>query len=989
MSVRQSPLAAILSSLLLLSLLLSLASSSTSFAAGPQNGSQQQQQQQVAPASNNNNQLQQPSSSGQPAVVVASGAAKARYKTMYACEDRQLTMDCDFGSKINLIRANYGRFSITQCNEQGQLDLSTDCMSPITFRIMRERCQDRQKCSVNATSSIFGDKCPRTRKYLEVHFQCQHDPRVMLAETLDRVDLRNSSQVSLASQQQVQHQHQHQLQHQTYFQAPIAALGSGSILPPNNPTNLYQPQQLPPALQTPPSSGRQQTAAAAAASQPELAEHIQFRSQPQVQQPQQQQQQPMTVMNSEILSFNALADPRPFYGQNANTNTNTNLNLEPTRQVGQAGEPIVVTLRHTHTENMSNPRCVLWDQAANQWTERGSQIIESNLTHTVCAFDQATSYLLVMDYLVPHQTVSVFGFGSKTGRALHLAAAAAGTTSQQTTNPNQTNRNQISQQNQLPIQQIQPQPQLQLATQPPVPQISSPYPGILDLQPVVLDPQQQLAMNKANQQQQQPPQQQQQSGSALTSIVRFFSLFGYLLAFVFITVAFMTIAFVASSMRSSAGAALKSLGNFAAFPMPKYKGRRQDGSSHNKDLLVINNQNGHQFLYAPATTTKISSSASTHILAGAVPGQYQGSLHQIQQQQQHQMYSANGTLSNLSGAGGQSNNYYYGLMGLSPFFQQQQQQQQSQLQHHLSQHHLNSQHQVGNQQVASSTPTSYHHQANKSTVSSESSNSTPSSSGVESGSASMQQQQHMQLHQQPASCLVMNSDYNLMSHLGNYGQHQSLLSGQPTLTLNAHYSPSGVAAGLSPQQQQQQQRRLANSSLREHIYECVEDDKPYTARLLLPTNMEAGEQQQLTFGASTLAQQQQQVNSSRAMTFSSRMLHSAIQQQQQAAASSQQASKRLPSHPAIVRDNQTKTNIICSKLAQVSPQRATEINKFQHDVMAIYNGSNDTTTTATTAAAAANTTNQKPPSGSVGGYLRQELAQAQGVDFGSKLSTDC
>lgn len=341
---------------------------------------QQQSQQQIS------SYLQQQLSNvgGSSSVIMAPPTSqKPRYKTMYACEDRQLTMDCDYGYKINLIRANFGRFSIATCNEQGLLDLSTDCKSPITFRIMTERCQDKQKCSVNATSALFGDKCPKTRKYLEVHFQCVLDarpsptlPSSYSNEPPERVDLRNSTQYNNNTGSQV-------------YSSVGSTVGSGAsaVLPPNNPpfsSNL--PQQIRPAMMP-----------------DELMPQAPLFQQnpPRYPNPQQMAplpQQPMTVMNSEILSYNVIADSRSFYKQNtSSSDLNSRIN----------NDPIVVTLRHTHIENMSNPRCVLWDSAANQWTDKGSRIVETNFTHTTCAFDQATSYLLVMDYLAPYPTVSI------------------------------------------------------------------------------------------------------------------------------------------------------------------------------------------------------------------------------------------------------------------------------------------------------------------------------------------------------------------------------------------------------------------------------------------------------------------------------------------------------------------------------------------------------------------------------------------------------
>lgn len=470
---------------------------------------------------------------------------------------------------------------------------------------------------------------------------------------------------------------------------------------------------------------------------------------------------------------------------------------------------------------------------------------------------------------------------------------------------------------------------------------------------------------------------------------RFFSIFGCILAIVFAALALIPLAFAASSLRWSAGSALKSLGNFVAFSGPdsKYKTSRQVGGAlrNNKDLLVINNQSGHQFLYSPASSTKITTSASTHILAS------QSTLHHLQQQQQQQhqqqqqqqMYSAtNGTLSNLSAAGGQSNNYYYGLM---PFVQQQQQQQQQSQVHHLSQLHLNqAQQSLGGvngpkgsvtttgAQATSIAPSSYHHQANKSTISNESANSTPSSSGVESGNSATILHQANGSSQQ--ACLIPSSnnatsqaDFNLMAGIyGGTHLHQH----QPAVTVNTHYSSSLVPQIATRQEQQ----------MREHIYECVEDEQNYSARLLMPTGT----------NINLLHHHQDQFSpSQRAMTFSSRMMQQQQQQQQSqnfptlgkrmfgsSDARSMSSSSSSHHHTAIVRDQSpAKTNIICSKLAQVTPQRATELGRFQHDIMAIYNGDSSAITTATTATSATN------PNSSFSGL---NLASQSG-----KLSTDC
>nr|XP_031832439.1 latrophilin Cirl-like isoform X3 [Nomia melanderi] len=95
-----------------------------------------------------------------------------RYDTAYACEGKTLFIECDEGKLIHLIRANYGRFSITMCNEHGNTDWSVNCMSPKSFRVLNSECNDQQNCSILASTVQFGDPCPNTHKYLEAHYRC-------------------------------------------------------------------------------------------------------------------------------------------------------------------------------------------------------------------------------------------------------------------------------------------------------------------------------------------------------------------------------------------------------------------------------------------------------------------------------------------------------------------------------------------------------------------------------------------------------------------------------------------------------------------------------------------------------------------------------------------------------------------------------------------------------------------------------------------------
>ena len=62
-----------------------------------------------------------------------------RYKTAYRCEGETMSISCDSSETIQVIRANYGRFSIAICNKHGYTEWSVNCMSHTTTRILQRR----------------------------------------------------------------------------------------------------------------------------------------------------------------------------------------------------------------------------------------------------------------------------------------------------------------------------------------------------------------------------------------------------------------------------------------------------------------------------------------------------------------------------------------------------------------------------------------------------------------------------------------------------------------------------------------------------------------------------------------------------------------------------------------------------------------------------------------------------------------------------------
>ncbi len=66
-------------------------------------------------------------------------SASGDRQTKYGCENTTLQIACGEGTVINIVRANFGRFSIAICNEMGNTDWSVNCHQPRTLRVVNAR----------------------------------------------------------------------------------------------------------------------------------------------------------------------------------------------------------------------------------------------------------------------------------------------------------------------------------------------------------------------------------------------------------------------------------------------------------------------------------------------------------------------------------------------------------------------------------------------------------------------------------------------------------------------------------------------------------------------------------------------------------------------------------------------------------------------------------------------------------------------------------
>merc|ERR1711962_939743 len=88
-----------------------------------------------------------------------------------ACEHHRLDISCEAGKVLRIDWATYGRLDgRTNCGKQGIH--KRNCRASKSLEIVKNRCQSKRTCSINAWNSVFGDPCYGVKKYLEVYYQC-------------------------------------------------------------------------------------------------------------------------------------------------------------------------------------------------------------------------------------------------------------------------------------------------------------------------------------------------------------------------------------------------------------------------------------------------------------------------------------------------------------------------------------------------------------------------------------------------------------------------------------------------------------------------------------------------------------------------------------------------------------------------------------------------------------------------------------------------
>ena len=125
-------------------------------------------------------------------------------RTLFGCDGSIVSVTCPYGYNISIVRANYGRFSISVCNH-GAIEWDTYCGTEgITTQKLRDMCDRQSICNISVNSSLVTAPCEDMNPYLEVQYNCEEQPRLgeiqmksVWSSRGDRLDLGEAVQAAL------------------------------------------------------------------------------------------------------------------------------------------------------------------------------------------------------------------------------------------------------------------------------------------------------------------------------------------------------------------------------------------------------------------------------------------------------------------------------------------------------------------------------------------------------------------------------------------------------------------------------------------------------------------------------------------------------------------------------------------------------------------------------------------------------------------------
>lgn len=95
--------------------------------------------------------------------------AEPRPTSFTICEGNRNTINCH-ARRISVLYASYGRHNRNTCSHHHIY--TTNCHAGNSLSIVRNKCNNWNRCTLYASNSVFGDPCRGTHKYLRVTYKC-------------------------------------------------------------------------------------------------------------------------------------------------------------------------------------------------------------------------------------------------------------------------------------------------------------------------------------------------------------------------------------------------------------------------------------------------------------------------------------------------------------------------------------------------------------------------------------------------------------------------------------------------------------------------------------------------------------------------------------------------------------------------------------------------------------------------------------------------
>ncbi|XP_076597247.1 rhamnose-binding lectin-like [Chaetodon auriga] len=129
---------------------------------------------------------------------------------LVVCEHSSAHLFCDKGQVISVYGADYGRRDRTTCSYKRPASQIQNvyCSDPASK--VAKSCNGKNRCTIRASNSVFGDPCVGTYKYLEVAYTCEYP--LFLGSTSSQQDLKRASDIdSIVTKAQLRLNFLHQL----------------------------------------------------------------------------------------------------------------------------------------------------------------------------------------------------------------------------------------------------------------------------------------------------------------------------------------------------------------------------------------------------------------------------------------------------------------------------------------------------------------------------------------------------------------------------------------------------------------------------------------------------------------------------------------------------------------------------------------------------------------------------------------------------------